>query len=275
MVLNLFVFINMKSIRNVKSIKTVATFIGIFCLGWILGFASPSPWEVVVNGKSTNLPIRVIHNMLFVSLEDLAQLPGWKVDINLTSRKVSITTPSVFAPTSMPSSAPKTVSASKTSAVQPPLSTKTKRTFQIPERVRVTVQTALLALNDMETAIYGNLPPEVVQKKMDDTKSIVEQAINSLWRLPKTRILQADLQVALEDLEAQFSLYTAQSQAENNILPWTHPTAQSLLLKYPELRPCHVSKEKTDGLDIGCASNTLTVLEKQDIQDIKSDLNQE
>src|SRR5437016_216497 len=59
--------------------------------GWILGFAQGS-WRMVINGQDSAIPVHIIKNMYFVSLSDLAKVPGWRVSVDLSSRKVSLMT---------------------------------------------------------------------------------------------------------------------------------------------------------------------------------------
>lgn len=259
-----------------KYLWGAAALIGIFLMGWAAGFAAGPRWEIEVNGRSSDLPIHIIKNMFFINLEDLARLPGWNVQVDLGSRKVSIETPAGLARIRRHEAAAANNQENHETTATPPVNQNIESSNTgngPPDNVRMTVQAALGSLDDLQKSLADGSTAETVQKKLDDTSGIVRQAISLLWSLPKTRTLQADLEVALEDLQSQVSLFLAHDQAQDGVLPWTHPTAQNLFLKYPDLRPCHVTKGKTEGLDEACGKNMLSELEDEDVQDVQRDLN--
>lgn len=236
-------------------------------------------WKMVVNGQNVSIPVHVMQNGYFVALNDLAKLPGWKVTVDLSSREVDVNTPgkieaaksetpvkekpAAVKPTARLQGAPKVAAEIKTSQPSGP-----------PSDVGMTVQAAVAALSDLKTAIDSNANFDLIKSKRDGTSQTMQQAQNLLWTLPRTRTLQADLQVGFEDLDSQVTLLSASGQTQNGILPWTHPTAQNLLLKYPDLRPCHVTKDKTDGLDVDCARKIMSASTGDDFSDIERDLAQ-
>ncbi len=274
-----------------KGIAFVFIFGFVFVAGWGFGLTqSSSPWQLIVNGRPSNLHIHIIKNMYFISLSDLAQLPGWKVSIDLSSRKVSLRSPAgamteqannqeaVNQPStasSTPTSPDSSMSEASTKLGPDTTSGEGNGTNSgPPNNVRLTVQAALSSIDELRKALADDLPPDVIKQKRDSTAGIVQQAENLLWSLPRTRTLQADLQVAVEDLQSQINVVLALDQVKDGLLPWTHPVAQGVLMKYPDLRPCHVQKGKADGLDVACARKVLTDLSKEDFNDVQRDLDQ-
>lgn len=253
----------------------------VFSMGWLLGRAlAGSGWTLVVNGRPSPLPVRVFNNTYFIALADLARLPGWRVTVDLGARRISMTT----LPTQQP---PAKQTASRDNVKHPPenrekmpvatnLEVKANTgalTSGPPNNVRMTVQAALASMEDLRKLLADSTDPEPLKQKRDETLGIVQQAQNLLWSLPRTNTLRTDIQVALDDLQSQINLILATDQSQGGVLPWTHPTTQGLLLKYPDLHPCHITKGR-DGLDVGCARKMLSDLFAEDYADIQRDLNQ-
>jgi len=264
----------------------------LLCLvaGWAFGFAQGSSWHMTVNGDQTAIPVRIIKNMYFVALSDLAKVPGWNVTVDLSTRSIQLVTTGNRITNSTDSSVMRltgtaTTPPTHTMATTPstsPSSTDGTPAIEVgndnnsgpPDNVRMTVQAAITSLEELRKALADNVPADALKTKRDSTAGIVQQAQNLLWSLPRTRTLQADIQVALEDLQSQINLALAQPQATNGILPWTHPVTQTVLLKYPDLRPCHQVKGKADGLDVVCARKMMADLSNEDFNDVQRDLEQ-
>lgn len=233
-------------------------------------------WKMIVNGRRVPITVHVLNNGYYVSLNDLAGLPGWKVSVDLSTRAVTVDTPGkIEAKKSVP--APKWKPVELHSAIPqevPKVAAEIKsgRPAGPPSDVRMTAQAAVAALTDLQSALNSNEDIEVLKRKRDATSQTMEQAQNLLWTLPRTKTLQADLQVGFEDLDSQVTLFLASGQAQNGILPWTHPTAQNLIFKYPDLRPCRVTKDKIDGLDMDCAKKAMYEASVDDFSDIERDL---
>lgn len=268
--------------------------VSIFLAGWAFGFSSdPGSWRLNINGQLSPIPVHVIKNMYFVSLADLAKLPGWKVTVDLGGRNISVKIPGSVSMKQMnglssgsPSekkilSSPENKSSPQEQSKGLMPGEKTSTGVEIsnegsgpPNNVRMTVHAALSTLDELREALRENAASEVLKQKRDRAVGIVQQANNLLWSLPRTRTLQADIQVALEGLQSQVNLALAMDQVKDGLLPWTHPVPQNLLLKYPDLHPCHKIKEKVDGLDVTCARKMMTDLSKEDFNDVERDLDQ-
>lgn len=262
----------------------------IFALGW--GFAmakGPALWALFINGQRSKVPIHLLNNTYYVALTDLAQVPGWKATIDLTAKKVWLRTTGANM-TANPPVKPAASNANATSQTAASGSVDTVASVSAdsqgnaieetsanagpPNNVRLTVEAALASLNELNQAFQNNLPVDDLKQKNQTTQNMVKQAENLLWNLPRTRTLQADLQVATEDLQSQLSLATAGPQAQNGILPWLHPTAEAILMKYPDLHPCRITQGKVDGVDMGCAKKMLSDVTREDFNDIQRDLEQ-
>lgn len=281
---------NCKVVAILKTIKA-RFFIGIagaviFMTGLGFGIANAPRWSLFVNGVRSKLPIHVMNNAYYVALSDLSQLPGWKVTIDLSGKKAWLRTPTVAGSTkAAPKAASSEALASQTSdapsaAVMDQSASsagleESSATAGPPNNVRLTVQAALSSLMDLNQTLQdSSVSADAVKQKNQTTQNMVKQAQNLLWNLPRTRTLQADLQVALEDLQSQISLALASSQAKNGILPWLYPTSETLLAKYTDLHPCRITQDKTDGLDISCAKKVLSDISREDFNDVQRDLDQ-
>ncbi len=257
----------------------------IFMVGFAVGYARKvNSWQILINGNQTNLPVHVLktgegHSVrLFVSLEDLARLPGWNVLINLGSKQVSISTPvseSVSEKSSQTLSGlyQKTRHSSSFNTSSPVLEEKPDHSGP-PDNVRLTVQAAVNAIQNVESELKEGDSYSRIEKNMKQTSGVVEQAVNLLWKNPQTRVLQADLQVAIENLHSQVELRSVEDLSQNGILPWTQPVARKLLLRYPDFRPCHETNGKSDGLSVSCAKEIFKDLISGDIHTIHRDLNE-
>lgn len=257
------------------------TFLG----GWAFGLSSiPNSWRININGKPSSIPVHVLKDMYLVSLADFAKLPGWKVTVDLGTRNISLMIPTLAA--SKPAAGVPVQSKS-----QPTLHAEIRAAHspsQVvdsgieaggdnagpPNNVRMTVKAALSSLDELRKALADGDGPDALKQRRQSTAGIVQQAENLLWSLPRTRTLQADLQVALEDLQSQVNLVLALDQTKDGLLPWTHPAAQSLLLKYPDLHPCRIQKGSNDGLDVACSRKMMNDLSKEDFNDVERDLDQ-
>lgn len=268
----------------------------IFCLGFALGAAKgPSSWSVLVNGKPVNLHLYLIKNSFFVTLNDLAELPGWKILMDLGARKISLTTPSALAPAAQKAGlvkksteenvlAPvksKSKASPKVSTQNPHNLSESSKAIELkggnqgpPNNVRMTVGAALSALDELRQSLENDLPVETVKEKREKTIGIVEQAQNLLSSLPRTNTLQADIQMVSDDLQSAINLTVAASQVKQKILPWTHPASQALFLKYPDLRSCHISEGSTEGLDIACSRKVLFDITREDFDDVRRSLDE-
>lgn len=257
-------------------------------LGVVLGIAFALPknvgWKLLVNGGTSAVPIHVIKNMYFVSLSDLAKLPGWNVTVDLGARRISLRTPNASgeasaqdaSETAKESSISGTVTTGSPAA-KPPADSQVEAAGEHggpPNNVRMMVKAALSSLDELRSAISDGLKGDALKARRDATAGIVQQAENLLWSLPRTRTLQADLQVALEDLQSQVNLMLALDQAKDGLLPWTHPTAQNLLMKYPDLHPCRMTKNGVDGLDVNCFRKMMNDVTNEDFNDVERDLDQ-
>lgn len=256
----------------------------ILLIGFAAGYADKTvPWQVLINGQPSSLNVHVLKTgkgrsvRLFVSLEDLAKLPGWNVLINLGLKQVSITTPSEKPePETLTQSRPLSTSSQPSQSnpgASPVIAEKTHHSGP-PDNVRLTVQAALNSIQTVESDLKQGDSYSRIQKDMKLTNGVVEQAINLLWKDPQTRILQADLQVTMENLHSQVQLRSVEKLAQNGLLPWTQPVAQNLLLRYPDFRPCHETNGKTDGLNVSCAKEIFKDLISGDIHTIHRDLNE-